>query len=434
MKQPDAIVIGGGLAGCEAAWQLACRGKKVALWEMKPAHFSPAHSSTYLAELVCSNSLKASKEDSASGILKREMRRLGSLLLLCADKTAVPAGGALAVDRLAFAKMVTDKIEAHPNIERVEKQADCLPDHPYVIVATGPLTDGALAEEINALCGEPLSFYDAAAPIVSFESIDMSRAFFQGRYDQPADYLNCPMTKEEYDAFYQALMQAERAELHSFDVRHFEGCMPIEAIAARGYQTPLFGPMSPKGLTDPHTGRWPYAAVQLRREEKAGTMYNLVGFQTNLKFAEQKRVFGMIPALRNAEYLRYGVMHRNTYLPKQTLNDVLQLKARPNIRFAGQITGVEGYMESAAMGLWAGLCCALQMENRQVTAPDTQTAMGALIHYISEYDGKDYQPMNMNFGLMAPLETGRMPKAQKQKLRSEQAKQAFEHWMSYIEG
>ena len=253
MKQPDAIVIGGGLAGCEAAWQLACRGKKVALWEMKPAHFSPAHSSTYLAELVCSNSLKASKEDSASGILKREMRRLGSLLLLCADKTAVPAGGALAVDRLAFAKMVTDKIEAHPNIERVEKQADCLPDHPYVIVATGPLTDGALAEEINALCGEPLSFYDAAAPIVSFESIDMSRAFFQGRYDQPADYLNCPMTKEEYDAFYQALMQAERAELHSFDVRHFEGCMPIEAIAARGYQTPLFGPMSPKGLTDPHT-------------------------------------------------------------------------------------------------------------------------------------------------------------------------------------
>ncbi len=433
MKQPDAIVIGGGLAGCEAAWQLANRGKHVELWEMKPSHFSPAHSSACLAELVCSNSLKATKEDSASGILKREMRRLGSLLLACADQTSVPAGGALAVDRQAFSELVTQKIESHPNISRVEKRAESLPDHPCVVVATGPLTDGPLAQQISALCGTPLSFYDAAAPIVSFESIDMSRAFFAGRYDQPDDYLNCPMTREEYDAFYQALMQAERAELHSFDVRHFEGCMPIEAIAARGYQTPLFGPMSPKGLTDPSTGRWPYAAVQLRREDKTGTMFNLVGFQTNLKFPEQKRVFGMIPALRHAEYLRYGVMHRNTYLPKQTLTATLALKTKPNLRFAGQITGVEGYMESAAMGIWAGLCSALEMDNQQIPVLDAHTAFGALITYISEYDGKDFQPMNMNFGLMAPLETGRMPKAQKQKLRSEKAEEKFEHWLARIQ-
>lgn len=427
MKTPDAIVIGGGLAGCEAAWQLAGRNKTVELWEMKPAHFSPAHTSADLAELVCSNSFKAMKEDSASGILKREMRALGSLLLSCADETAVPAGGALAVDRQAFAALVTRRIEAHPLIERVEKRAERLPEHACVIVATGPLTEGPLADELAALCGQPLSFYDAAAPIVSLESIDLSHAFFAGRYDQPADYLNCPMTKQEYDAFYTALSAAERATLHEFDKgQHFEGCMPIEAIAARGYQTPLFGPMSPKGLTDPKTGRWPYAAVQLRREDKQGTMFNLVGFQTNLKFGEQKRVFGMIPALKNAEYLRYGVMHRNTYLPKQTLNAQLQIKTRPQVSVAGQMTGVEGYMESAAMGLWAGLCCALRLEQRPVPCLDATTGLGALLRYVSEYDGKDFQPMNMNFGLMAPLNAGRMPKAEKQKRRSELAKRQFE--------
>lgn len=430
MRQPDAIVIGGGLAGCEAAWQLANRGKTVELWEMKPLCFSPAHKNKDLAELVCSNSLKAKKEDSASGILKREMRALGSLLLECAEQTAVPAGGALAVDREKFAQLATEKIENHPNIKRMAKRAERLPEHPCVIVATGPLTDGPLAEQIQQLCGAPLSFYDAAAPIVSLESLDLSRAFYAGRYDQPDDYLNCPMTKDEYDAFYNALMGAERAPLHEFDkVTHFEGCMPIEAIAARGYQTPLFGPMSPKGLTDPATGRWPYAAVQLRREDEAGTMFNLVGFQTNLKFGEQKRVFGMIPALKNAEYLRYGVMHRNTYLPKQTLDFHLALKKNPAVCFAGQITGVEGYVESMAMGLWAGLCCGMKLEGKQPPVLPNDTAMGALLAYVSGYDGKDFQPMNMNFGLMAPMETKRMPKAEKQKLRSRWAKEQFEKAM-----
>ena len=427
-------VIGAGLAGCECAWQLAGRGIPVRLIEMKPKKMTPAHVSENFAELVCSNSLRSDELTNAVGLLKEELRRLDSVVLASADHNRVAAGGALAVDREAFAREITERICAHPNITVERAEADAIPDG-EVIIATGPLTSDAMAAEIQRLCPEfDLHFYDAVAPIVTLESVDMDSAFFASRYDKgTADYVNCPMDQAEYTAFVQELRNAKEAPIHGFDDGAvFEGCMPVEVMARRGEDTLRYGPLKPVGLRDPRTGRDNYAVVQLRRDNAEGTLYNIVGFQTHLTFGEQKRVFSMIPALRNAEYLRYGVMHRNTYLPKQTLNDVLQLKARPNIRFAGQITGVEGYMESAAMGLWAGLCCALQMENRQVTAPDTQTAMGALIHYISEYDGKDYQPMNMNFGLMAPLETRRMPQAQK--LRSEQAKQAFEHWMSYIEG
>lgn len=422
---PDAIVIGAGLAGCEAAWQLASAGIDVTLYEMKPAYMSPAHHSPLFAELVCSNSLKATRMDSASGVLKREMKTLGSLILACAEETSVPAGGALAVDRQAFSALVTERIRNHPQISVVHQQIAEIPQGATVIVATGPLTQGALAEDIAKRTGQPLSFFDAAAPVVSLESIDMSRAFFAGRYDQPKDYINCTLNKEEYEAFYAALIQAEKADIHDFDGTHFEGCMPIEALAARGFRTPLFGPMSPKGLTDPATGRWPYAAVQLRRENKEGTMWNLVGFQTNLKFGEQKRVFGLIPALAHAEFLRYGVMHRNTYLPPDTLDEQLRLKNDRSIRFAGQITGVEGYMESAAMGIAAGLFAACEMRGKRAPRWDNQTAMGALLDYISHYAGKDFQPMNINFGLMAPLQTPIRNKAQRHEAISIRAEQAF---------
>ena len=422
---PNAIVVGAGLAGCEAALQLAYAGIEVVLYEMKPQRMSPAHRSEAFAELVCSNSLKAEREDSASGILKREMTKLHSVVMACAQRTRVPAGGALAVDREKFADCVTKRIRSNPRITVVQQEITQIPQGECVIIATGPLTDGALAEDVARRTGQPLSFYDAAAPIVSLESIDMQHAFLAGRYDQPKDYLNCPLNKEEYSAFYQALMSAERAQLHDFDLVHFEGCMPIEALAARGFRTPLFGPMSPKGVTDPRTGRWPFALLQLRRENEAGTMWNLVGFQTNLKFAEQKCVFGFIPALRNAEYLRYGVMHRNTYLPCGSLDGTLSLRADPRVRFAGQMTGVEGYMESAAMGICAGLFAARTINRQSLPQFGPQTAMGALLQYVSGYTGNDFQPMNINFGLIAPLQEPVRGKAQRHAALSQIAKESF---------
>lgn len=422
---PEAIVVGAGLAGCEAALQLARAGIEVTLYEMKPRRMSLAHSSENFAELVCSNSLKAEREDSASGILKREMTQLHSVVMACAQKTRVCAGGALAVDREKFSACVTQQVKSHPRIAVVQEEITAIPQGQCVIIATGPLTDGALAEDIARRTGQPLSFYDAAAPIVSVESIDMQHAFLAGRYDQPKDYLNCPLSKEEYAAFYDALIHAERAQLHDFDLVHFEGCMPIEALAARGFRTPLFGPMSPKGITDPRTGRWPFALLQLRRENEAGTMWNLVGFQTNLKFSEQKRVFGLIPALRHAEYLRYGVMHRNTYLNSGTLDGTLALKTDPRVRFAGQMTGVEGYMESAAMGICAGLFAARTLKGQVLPQFGPQTAIGALLQYVSGYTGNDFQPMNINFGLMSPLQEPIRGKAQRHAALSQVAKESF---------
>ncbi len=421
---PDAAVIGGGLAGCEAAYRLARMGLDVELYEMKPNRKSPAHHMDTLAELVCSNSLKAEKQDSASGILKREMRMLGSAVLQCADQTRVPAGGALAVDRIAFSEAMTCLIKSQPNIRIIHEEIRTIPLCD-VIIATGPLTDGPLADEIQQLTGHRLSFYDAAAPIVTHESIDMEHAFLGGRYDQPDDYLNCPMDKEEYDAFYDALIHAECAQMHDFDVKHFEGCMPIEAMAMRGYRTPLFGTMSPKGIRDPRTERRPYALVQLRRENSAGTSWNLVGFQTNLKFGEQKRVFSMIPALKNAEFVRYGVMHRNTYLPACALDDTLRLRVNPHIRFAGQITGVEGYMESAATGMLAGLYLGCSKLNKKAPSFGQQTAMGALLHYVSGYEGADFQPMNINFSIMAQMEEPIRDKSKRHHAISERAEKEF---------
>ncbi len=417
----DCVVIGGGLAGCEAALVLANRGVDVTLYEMKTVRKSPAHHMDTLAELVCSNSLKAMREDSAAGILKREMRLLGSAVMQCADKTRVAAGGALAVDRIAFSQEMTELIESHPHIRLVHEEIKAIPRDIPVIVATGPLTDGALAEDITRLTGEPLSFYDAAAPIVSAQSIDMMHAFYGGRYDQPNDYINCPLTREQYGDFHHALTSAKRAVLHEFDAAHFEGCMPIEVLAARGFQTPLFGPMSPKGIDDPKTGRWPFALVQLRREDAQGRMWNLVGFQTNLTFGEQKRVFALIPALHDAQYVRYGVMHRNTYLPSNTLDGTLSLIKEPRIKYAGQITGVEGYMESAAVGLLAGLFMGRELLGKRLPSFNTKTAMGALLHYVSAYEGTDYQPMNINFAIIAPLEERIKNKKQRQRRLSERA-------------
>lgn len=421
---PEVIVIGGGLAGCEAAFLLAKMGIDVVLYEMKPNRKSPAHHMDTLAELVCSNSLKAEKTDSASGILKREMRRLGSAVLQCADKTRIPAGGALAVDRIGFSQEMTNLINGQPNIRVVREEIQKIPQGD-VVIATGPLTDGLLAEDIQRLTGQPLAFYDAAAPIVSHESIDMEQAFFAGRYDQSADYLNCPMDREQYDAFYDALIHADVALTHDFDVRHFEGCMPIESMAKRGYQTPLFGTMSPKGIKDPKTGRRPYALLQLRRENGEGTLWNMVGFQTNLKFKEQKRVFSMIPALHHAEFVRYGVMHRNTYLPSGVLDDKLSMKSCPRIRFAGQITGVEGYMESAATGMLAGLYCGCSIMHKKSPNFGQRTAMGALLHYVSDYQGNDFQPMNSNFSIMAQLDQPIRDKAKRHQAISELAEKEF---------
>lgn len=403
-------VAGAGLAGCEAAWYCAEHGVKVRLYEMKPQKFTPAHKNPDFAELICSNSLKAARLDSAAGLMKEEMRRLGSLLLRIADGCSVPAGGALAVDRNLFAAGVTQAIRSHPLIEVIEQELTAIPEDDVVIIATGPLTSEPLAKAIGELCGEAfLNFHDAAAPIVTAESIDMTRAFAASRYDRgDDDYINCPMNKEEYEAFQTELVNAERAPLHDFEqegVKVYEGCMPIEILASRGKDAIRFGPMKPVGLIDPNTGHRPWANLQLRKENREGTLYNLVGFQTNLKFGEQKRVFGMVPALRNAEFVRYGVMHRNTFLnsPK-LLNGDYSMIAHPRIFFAGQITGVEGYMESAGSGLLCGINAvrALQGEDRLIL-PE-YTMLGALQKHICNRETKDFQPMGANFGILPPIE------------------------------
>ena len=400
-------VIGAGLAGCEAAWQIAEAGYEVTLLEMKPEKFSPAHKNKNFAELVCSNSLKASRIDSAAGLLKEEMARLGSLTVPVARNCAVPAGGALAVDRNEFSQTITDMIHSHPNITVENKLVEeiSLDDDEILIIATGPLTEGKLGEAIQNLCGDYLSFYDAADPIVMADSVDMQKAFGASRYDRGGDddYINCPFNKAEYEAFIDELVNAEGAVVHDFDV--YEGCMPIEKLAKRGLDAPRFGPMKPVGLVDPNTGHRPWACVQLRRENSKGTMFNLVGFQTNLKFGEQKRVFSMIPGLENAEFVRYGVMHRNSFLnsPK-LLNADFSLRSNPNIFFVGQITGVEGYMESAASGIMAGINAVRRAEGEEPLVLSEYNMIGALSQYISDESVTNFQPMGANFGVLPPIE------------------------------
>ena len=400
-------VAGAGLAGTEAAWQIAQAGYPVTLVEMKPQKFSPAHKSEYFAELVCSNSLKASRLESAAGLLKEEMARLGSLTVPVARGCAVAAGGALAVDRDIFSKTITEKINSHPNITVEHRVFDKIApgDDEILIIATGPLTDGALSDEIKRLCGDCLSFYDAAAPIVTADSVDMSKAFGASRYDRGGDddYINCPFNKAEYESFINELVNAESAIVHDFDV--YEGCMPIEKLAKRGLDAPRFGPMKPVGLVDPNTGHRPWACVQLRRENNKGTMFNLVGFQTNLKFGEQKRVFSMIPGLENADFVRYGVMHRNSFLDSpRLLNKDFSLRSDENIYFAGQITGVEGYMESASSGLLAGLNAVRKANGEPPLLLGENTMLGALTDYISDPSVKNFQPMGANFGILPPIE------------------------------
>ena len=398
-------IIGGGLAGCEAAWQAAQRGIKVKLYEMKPAVFSPAHTNENLCELVCSNSLKGNGLDNACGLLKEEMRRLGSLVIKCADETKVPAGGALAVDRDRFASLVTEHIKAHPNIELINETVSEIDTDEFTIIATGPLTHEKLSESIANLTGsESLFFFDAAAPVITRESIDETKTYLAARYNKgTADYINCPMEKDEYEAFYDALINAERAPLHEGveNIKVFEGCMPVEIMAQRGKETLCFGPLKPKGLPNPQTGKEPYAVLQLRRDNTEGTLYNLVGFQTNLKFGEQKRVFSMIPGLSNAEFVRYGVMHRNTYINSPlVLNTDYSLIKYPKVFFAGQITGVEGYVESASSGMIAGINAARKLMGMESVVFPASTCSGALIKYITDRENKKFQPMNANFGII----------------------------------
>lgn len=399
----EITIIGAGLAGCEAAFQIAKKGKKVKLYEMKPQKFSPAHTSTELAEIVCSNSFKSNRLTNACGLLKEELRRLGSELIPIADANAVPAGQALAVDRENFAKAVTQKIEENPNIELIREEMIQIPSEGKVIIATGPLTSAGLSASISQLIGEnDLHFYDAAAPIIEKDSIDMDIAFWGDRYGKGEDaYINLPMNQQEYLRFYQELIQAEVVTLHDFEKREiFEGCMPIEIMAKRGEDTLRFGPLKPVGFTDPRTNDRPYAIVQLRQDNQEGTLFNMVGFQTNLKFGEQKRVFSMIPGLANANFMKYGVMHRNTYIDSPKLLDcTYQLKNNPNLYFAGQITGVEGYVESISSGFVAGINCALD----EKIAFDKSTMIGALAHYISTENDK-FQPMNANFGILPSLD------------------------------
>lgn len=404
-NKPTVTVVGAGLAGSEAAWQLIRRGFPVRLIEMKPVKFSPAHKSAGFAELVCSNSLKAEQMSNASGVLKAEMRAMDSLILKCALESRVPAGGALAVDRNLFSDLITKAIQLNPLVTVESRVVDSIPDAPCII-ATGPLTDPGLVRSIEALPGaKSLHFFDAAAPIVTAESLDMDRIFRASRYDRGSDYLNCPMTEEEYNAFYDALVNAELAELHDFEKKLvFEGCLAVEILASRGRQTLAYGPLKPVGLIDPRTGKEPYAVVQLRQENEAGTMYNLVGFQTRLKWGEQKRVFRMIPGLENAEFARYGVMHRNTYLNgPDMLSANYALKGNPMIRFAGQLSGVEGYMESTASGLVAAIGLACALEGKEEPDFTQKTILGALAHHVSTPNA-NFQPMNANFGILEPLE------------------------------
>lgn len=404
----NVTVIGAGLAGSECAWQLAQRGVQVTLREMKPEKKTPAHLTEYFAELCCSNSLRSDQLENAVGLLKEELRRLDSLIMSCADATRVEAGGALAVDRHGFAALVTERVKNHPNITVVSGEVTDIPQG-EVVIASGPLTSDALAQRLQELLGEgsDLHFYDAAAPLVSFESIDMDQAWFGSRYGKgTADYINCPMNREEYDAFWEALTTAKEAEVHGFeDSKVFEGCMPVEVMARRGHDTLLYGPLKSRGLDDPRTGRWPYAVVQLRQDNADGTVYNLVGFQTHLRFPEQKRVFSMIPALRNAEFLRYGVMHRNTFLNSPNLLDrYYRLRANPRISFAGQMTGVEGYVESAASGFLVGVEIARRLQGKSPVDFPRETAIGALGLYVSNQSITMFQPMNINFGIIPPLD------------------------------
>ena len=402
------IVIGAGLAGSEAAWQLARRGVSVELREMKPRKMTPAHHSEYFGELVCSNSLRSNQLENAVGLLKEELRRCSSLIMACADEHRVEAGGALAVDRHAFAAAITEKLKSHPNVTVVEGEVTAVPAEGNVILATGPLTSEALSEDIGRLFPDSryLNFFDAAAPLVTFDSVDMDSAWFASRYDRGTpDYINCPLTREEYDAFWTALSTAQEAEVHGFeDGAVFEGCMPVEVMARRGRDTLCYGPLKPVGLKDPKTGREPFAVVQLRRDNAQGSIYNLVGFQTHLKWPEQKRVFSMIPALRNAEYVRYGVMHRNTFLDSPRLLDrYYRVRGAERLMFAGQITGVEGYVESTASGCLAALELARRLEGKAPVDFPRETAMGALALYISDPSVVNFQPMNVNFGLIPPL-------------------------------
>ena len=401
-------VIGAGLAGSECAWQLAERGVEVTLREMKPEKKTPAHETAYFAELCCSNSLRAAGLENAVGLLKEELRRLGSLIIRCADATAVPAGGALAVDRHGFARMVTESVQSHPNITVVPGEVTEIPAG-EVVIASGPLTSDALAAKLPQLWGEKdetLHFYDAAAPLVSFESVDMESAYFASRYDKGTpDYINCPMSEEEYKAFWQELIHAQEAEVHGFeDGQVFEGCMPVEVMARRGEDTLRYGPLKPRGLPDPKTGREPYAVVQLRKDNADGSIYNLVGFQTHLKWPEQRRVFTIIPALHNAQFLRYGVMHRNTYLDSPRLLDrYYRLRGEERISFAGQITGVEGYVESCASGFLVGVETARRLQGKAPIDFPQETAIGALGLYVSNESVGSFQPMNINFGIMPQL-------------------------------
>ena len=401
-------VIGAGLAGSEAAWQLAQRGVQVTLYEMKPQKRTPAHDTDNFAELCCSNSLRSDQLENAVGLLKEELRRLDSLIIACADATRVEAGAALAVDRHGFAAMVTEKVKSHPNITVIPGEVTALPPG-EVLVASGPLTSDALAEHIQGLLGPDadLHFYDAAAPLIAADSVDMSSAWMGSRYDKGTpDYANCPMTEAEYDAFWKELIAAEEAPVHGFeDKMVFEGCMPVEVMARRGHDTLLYGPLKSRGLDDPKTGRWPYAVVQLRRDNADGSVYNLVGFQTHLKFPEQKRVFSMIPALKNAEFLRYGVMHRNTFLDSPRLLDrYYRLKREPRIVFSGQMTGVEGYVESCASGFLAAVELARRLRGMPPLDLPRETAIGALGLYVSDTSVVQFQPMNVNFGIMPPLD------------------------------
>lgn len=430
VSRPTAIIVGAGLAGSEAAWQAVKRGVRVKLLEMRPKKLTPAHGSGDFAELVCSNSLRAAALENAVGLLKEEMRRLGSLIMDCAEETRVPAGGALAVDRNLFARRVTEKLTKHPLVEIIREEAIDIPDGEAVILATGPLTSAALSEAIRHFTGEEyLYFYDAVAPIVLADSINMNKVFRSSRYGKGEDaYLNCPFNKEEYEYFWEALVKAEKTPRKSFERElHFEGCMPVEALAARGKETLLYGTMKPVGLIDPRTGRRPYAVVQLRQENNEGTMFNLVGFQTSLKWDEQRRVFRLIPGLENAEFVRFGVMHRNTYINSPVLlNPSFQSKKRNTLFFAGQVTGVEGYVESAASGLMAGINAARILTGKEPLAFPRDTAHGSLAHYITTADPAHFQPMNINFGLFPPVYQKTRDKKERYRMITYRALEAIE--------
>ena len=432
MKQDHSIlVIGGGLAGCEAAWQLLKRGERVTLYEMKPQRFSPAHTSVHLAELVCSNSLRSNDKTSAVGLLKEELRLCGSLIMEAADATCVPAGKALAVDRVLFSEYIEQKLCASIGFELIREEVTKLPDNEVTIIASGPLTSDALARNLIEITAEQgLSFYDAISPIVDAESIDREKAFRGSRYDMAeGDYLNCPLTRDEFERFYSALRTGQEMPLHDFeDAKFFEGCLPIEVMAARGLQTLLFGPMKPVGLTDPKTGEQPFAVVQLRKENRTETLFNLVGFQTKLTWPEQKRIFRMIPGLEKAEFARFGSIHRNTFInAPMLLEKTLQLKGRKNLFLAGQITGVEGYIESTAMGFLAGINVGRYLSGSAIIPPPNTTAHGALIHHITNADQKTFQPMNVNFGLFPPL-PGKTRKRDRGTRYSERALMAIQEW------